>query len=207
MAGYKTDEDLEDRVRVFEKGLGLEHQVRPDLMTIIAKIKHKNPAFQYARAPDHELPDAEAQWDSEKYVLRMRESVFVGMQRGENRARMSVAHELSHYILRHDGLLNRALGAKTSEMVGRKLKYRESEARRTGPIILAPEHLIPEDATGADIANTFGLSLEAATYRQGEVEGIRRRRKGEKRKLPDNVVELLRDWKREGRHITTELDD
>jgi Zn-dependent peptidase ImmA (M78 family) len=207
MAGYKTDEDLEDRVRVFLKGLGLEHQVRPDLMTIIAKIKHKNPKFQYARIPDHEMPDAEAQWDSEKYVLSMRESVFVGMQRSETRANMSVAHELAHYLLRHEGLLNRTTGAKTSEMIGNKLRHQESEARRTGPIILAPEHLVPEGATAEQISALFGMSLQAATYRQEEIEGIRRRRKGEDRKLPDGIVDMLREAKRRGHPIVTKLDD
>jgi hypothetical protein len=82
----KTDEELEDIARTFLKRLGIEHQVRPDLMTIITKIKHVNPAFNYERVPDHEMPDAEGQWDSDNCVLRMRESVFVGMQRGEPRS-------------------------------------------------------------------------------------------------------------------------
>jgi hypothetical protein len=61
--------------------MGIEQQVRPDLLTIITKIKRANPAFNYERVPDHEMTDAEAQW---------------------------VAHELSHFILGHAGLLNRA---------------------------------------------------------------------------------------------------
>jgi Zn-dependent peptidase ImmA (M78 family) len=207
MATHKSDEELEDRVRIFLRGLGLEHQVRPDMMTIITKIKHRNPAFQYSRVPDAKMPDAEAQWDSETYVLRMRESVFVGMQCGEPRARMSVAHELAHYLLRHEGLLNRAPNTRISEMVGTKLRQQESEARRTGPIILAPEHLVPEGATSDDISLMFGLSREASIYRHDEIEAIRRRRKGEGRKVPENILDMLREAKRRGHAIRTRLDD
>lgn len=207
MAGYKTDEQLEELVRAFLKRLGLEHQVRPDLMTIITKIKHLDHSFQYGRVSDAAMPEAEAQWDSSARVLRMRESVFVGMQRNETRARMTVAHELSHYLLKHDGVLNREPGAKTTEMIGAKLRHQESEARRTGPILLAPEHLIPEDATVDDIRHTFGLSPEASTYRIDEVTAIRRRRRGELRPLPRSVADYLREAKRRGHPVRTRLDD
>ncbi len=204
---YKADEEIEAPVREFLKRLGLEYQPRPDLLTVIIKIKHINPAFNYARVPDHELPDAEAQWDSDKFVLRMRESIFVGMQRGETRARSTVAHELSHYLHQHEGLLNRKPGAITSEMIGNRLRSQEAEARRTAAVILAPEHLIPEGATAADIVAMFGLSPEAAIYRQQEIEGIRRRRRGEGRKIPQSIIDFLREAKRRGHPVQTRLDD
>jgi Zn-dependent peptidase ImmA (M78 family) len=142
---------------------------------VISKLKHVVPNFDYRRVPDKEMPDAEAKWFSEDFELSMRESVFVGMQRGEPRARMTVAHELSHYILGHKGHLNRSVTKSAVEVSVRHIVNQESEARRTAPIILAPEYLIREGATVAEIISSFGLSEEAAMIRKEEIEAIRRR--------------------------------
>src|SRR5437773_2030094 len=55
---YRTDEQLEDVGRDFLRRLGLEHQVRPDPMTIITKLKHAVPRFKYRRVPDRDIPQA-----------------------------------------------------------------------------------------------------------------------------------------------------
>lgn len=195
----KTDEDLEEVARNFLKQIGLEHQVRPDMMTVISKLKHKVPSFRYERVPDADLPEAEAQWLSDDFLLRMRESVFVGMQKGNPRDRMTVAHELSHYLLRHKGLLNRSTQKKISEIAVAQVRRQESEARRLGPVILAPEYLVPEGATVENIADMFGLSTEAATYRKDEIEAIRRRARGQGRPLPASIANYLEEAKRRGR--------
>jgi hypothetical protein len=38
--------------------------------------------------PDEQMAEAEAEWDSAGRLIRMRESVFIGMNRNEPRARM-----------------------------------------------------------------------------------------------------------------------
>lgn len=207
MTPYKSEEDLEEIVRKFLKRCGVEFQVRPDMLTIITKVKHFDSTFNYGRVPDCEMPTAEAQWDSENGVVWMRESVFVGMQRGEPRARMTVAHELGHYLHRHKGLLNRKTGIKSSDLPTALLRHQESEARRTGPIILAPEHLVPQDASAETIASEFGLSAEAAGYRLEEIARIRRRRRGELRPLPKSVADYLLEAKRRGYPVRTIIEE
>lgn len=196
---FKTDEELETIARNFLRQIGLEFQVRPDMMTVISKLKHKVPSFKYERVPDADMPNAEAQWLSEDFLLRMRESVFVGMQNGQARARMTVAHELSHYLLRHKGLLNRSTQKTITEIAVAQVRRQESEARRLGPVILAPEYLVPEGATVEIIVDVFGLSAEAATYRKDEVEAIRRRARGQGRPLPASIANYLEESKRRGR--------
>lgn len=127
------------------------------------------------------MPDAEARWTSDDTKISMRESVFVGMQRAEPRARMTVSHELSHYLLKHEGHLNRSTVKTAAEISTRRIAHQESEARRLAPILLAPEHLIPEGASVDDIMTMFGLSHEAAVIRKDEIEAVRRRRRGENR--------------------------
>jgi Zn-dependent peptidase ImmA (M78 family) len=196
---FKTDEELEAVARSFLKRIGLEYQVRPDMMTVISKLKHVVPSFNYLRVPDSAMPNAEAQWLSDDFVLKMRESVFIGMQRGEPRARMTIAHELSHYLLKHKGLLNRSTQKTISEIAVPHVRRQESEARRLGPIILAPEYLVPEGATIEQIVEMFGLSVEAATYRKDEVDAVRRRARGELRPLPASIADYLEEAKRRGR--------
>jgi hypothetical protein len=207
MALFKSDEELEALVRKFLSRLGMEFQVRPDLMTMITKIKRIDPGFNYGRVPDHEMPTAEAQWDSANRIIWMRDSVFAGMQRGEPRDCMSVAHEIGHYLHNHKGLLNRKSGIRSADIPTAAIRHQESEARRTGAIILAPEYLIPENASVDSIIAKFGLSAEAAIYRFEEVNRIRRRRKGEKRPLPSSIVDYLREAKRRGYVVRTEVGE
>jgi Zn-dependent peptidase ImmA (M78 family) len=203
----KTDEDLEDIARKFLKRLGVEHQVRPDLLTVIVKVKHHDPSFNYERVPDVEMLDAEAQWDSVGRVVRMRESVFVGIQRNEPRARMTVAHELSHCLLGHEGLLNRSVARSANERAVARIQQQESEARRLAAVLLAPEHLVPDPADVDTLMDKFGLSGEAAVIRKAEIDAIRRRRRGEKRPLPKSVVDFLTEAKRRGADVRTEFDE
>jgi Zn-dependent peptidase ImmA (M78 family) len=206
MSFYKTDEQLEAVVRGFLGRIGLEYQVRPDLMTVIVKIKHIDCEFNYLRVPDDEMPDEEAEWDSTSTLVRMRESVFVDMNGNKPRARMTVAHELSHYILGHKGLLSRKPGILTSDIAIGSVRQEESEAKRTAPIILAPEHLIRDPTTPEVISAMFGLSAEASIYRYEEILRIRRRRNGEQRPLPQSVIDYLREAKRRGHTVRTDLD-
>lgn len=202
-----VDEELEETVARFLRRIGMENVVRPDMMTMIAKIKHNDSSFNYGRVPDDQMPDAEAQWSSDDRVVRIRESVFKGMQRGLPRDRMSVAHELGHYLLGHKGLLNRSINKTIREIAIARVRKQESEARRIAAVLLAPEPLVPEGATAEDIAARFGLSREAAAYRKEEVERIRRRRRGEHRPLPTVVKGYLAEGKRLGHPVRTPLDE
>ena len=204
---YRTDEHLETFGRSFLAGLGLEHQTCPDLMTIITKAKHSNPQFGYRRVPDKDMPDAEAEWNSEECELRMRESVFVGMQRGEPHHRFVVFHELSHYALGHKGFRNRIADPRVRKYSAAHVKHEEAEANRLAVMLIAPEHLVPEEASAEQIASLFGLSLTAAILRKEEVDRVRRRRRGELRPLPASIKEMLRDARDKGVPIQTQLDD
>jgi len=204
---YRTDEHLEALGRNFLRGLGLEHQTYPDLMTIITKAKHNNPQFKYRRVPDRDLPEAEAEWNSEECELRMLESVFVGMQRGEPHHRFVVFHELSHYALGHKGFRNRIADPRVRQYSVTRVKHEEAEANRLAVMLMAPEHLVPEEASAEQLASLFGLSLTAAILRKEEIDRVRRRRRGELRPLPKSVKDLLRAARDQGFSIQTQIDD
>jgi uncharacterized protein DUF955 len=207
MAVYRTDEQLEEIGRNFLRRLGIEYQVRPDAMTIITKLKHIEPNFKYRRIPDKDMPDAEAEWDSGASEVGMRESVFVGMQRGDAHHRFVVFHELSHYALGHKGTRNRISDPQLRKMSAAQVKHEESEATRLAVILMAPEYLVPENASAEEMASMFAMSLPAAILRKEEVDRIRRRRRGELRPLPASIKEMLRNARDKGFPIQTQLDD
>jgi len=151
------------------------------------------------------MKDADALWDSENRTMSMRESIFVGMQQGDAHARFVVFHEISHYVLGHEGTRTRAV-EKVRGYSGAKVKHEESEASRLAVVLMAPEHLIPENATPEKISEMFGMSLTAAIIRKEEVDRVRRRRRGEFRPLPESVKEVLRNARNQGMNIRTQLD-
>jgi Zn-dependent peptidase ImmA (M78 family) len=207
MAVYRTDEQLEEIGRNFLRRIGLEHQLRPDVMTVINKLKRVEAAFNYRRVPDKDMPDAEAEWNSEATEIAMRESVFTGMQHGDPHPRFVVFHELSHCALRHKGTRNRISSSQVRQYSAAQVKHEETEASRLAVIIMAPEYLVPEGASAEDIASRFGMSLTAAILRKEEIDRIRRRCRGELRPLPASVKELLRNARDQGFPIQTQLDD
>jgi Zn-dependent peptidase ImmA (M78 family) len=207
MAVYRTDEQLEELGRGFLRRLGIENQSRPDMMTIITKLKHAVPEFKYRRVPDKDMPDAEAEWNSAETEISMRESVFTGMQRGDTHPRFVVFHELSHFALGHQGTRNRISNSQVRQYSASTVKHQETEASRLAVILMAPEHLIPEGASAEDIASQFAMSLTAAIIRKEEVDRLRRRARGEARRLPDSIKELLRSARDQGFPIQTNLDD
>src|ERR1043165_8591349 len=188
----RTDEDLEHIVAKALDKIGLSFVTNPDLMTVIAKLKHVFPGFNYARVPDAEMPDAYALYDSEKQVVRMRESTFVAMQRGEPRARMTVWEEISHFILGHKGVLNRSINKTVSERAVDLTKAQEAEAKRCAAIFAAPHYQLPDDMTVEYLMTHHSLSREAAIYRADNVERLRRRARGEDRPLPPSIVDYLK---------------
>jgi Zn-dependent peptidase ImmA (M78 family) len=207
MPTYRTDEQLEEIGRELLRRLGLENRVRPEPMTVIAKLKHEGSGFSYRRVPDRDMAHAEAEWDSDACEVAMRESIFVGMQRGDPHSCFVVFHELSHYCLGHKGTRNRIPNPQLRRMSAPQVKHEESEASRLAVILMAPEHLVAENTSAEKLASMFGLSLTAAILRKEEVDRIRRRRRGELRPLPASVKEMLRNARDKGFPIQTQLDD
>jgi Zn-dependent peptidase ImmA (M78 family) len=203
----KTDEAIEELAHSLRKAVGLEHQARPDMMTVIHKIKTGFKRFGYLRVDDSKLPDAEAQWDADEGVMRLRESVFCAMQRGEVRARYTVAHEIGHFALKHAGVRNRSTHATAAERYVERVRSEESEASRFAAAFLAPAYLIGDGESADSIAERFGLSTQAAVIRHDEVERMRRRASRRGRELPGVVIDYLREAQRRGVPLLTKIDD
>lgn len=113
---------------------------------------------------DVDLPDDGAQWIAEERVIVIRDSVQLGAQAEEPRARFTIVHELAHALLRHPTRNRRASGTFQH---GRNVEQDEANADALALAILAPMHLIiAHNLTSAkEIASEFGITLWHAEQR------------------------------------------
>ena len=119
---------------------------------------------------------------------------------------MTVAHEIAHLYLKHEGIRNRSITKSISEITVSQVKKEEHEAKRFAAVFLAPSHLIDDIMTPEDIARKFNISLSSAILRRDEVDKLNRRRAGINRELPPVVIDYLREARRRGYKPMTDID-
>lgn len=142
------DEDFEAAARKLRIKLGIDDQMRPDMITVVLKLKDHGMIENYVRVPEKEMPDDEALFDSETKLLYLRESTFCAANAmftysdGERRrARYTIAHEIGHIALSHDGIRYRGKSGSLAEEHVRKIQRQEREADKFAAAFLAPAHL------------------------------------------------------------------
>lgn len=203
------------KANLFRRQIGVAHQMRPDVITILYKAKDIGLIKNFRIVNDDEMHQ-EGEYISDQKLILLRESVFKAaniqgttLDYVRQRARMTVVHEISHALSDHRGILNRDLSAviKPYEI---KLKKAESEAKNLAAAILAPFLLFPASAdliTAQEISYAFDISMQAAEIR---IENFMKRNnlKTERgRELPDFVKEYLREAKSKGYKPRTLFDD
>ena len=140
---------IEDAARRLRVKLGIDDQLRPDMVTVIVKLKDHGLIKNYVRVPDDEMPDDEACFDSGDRLLYIRESTFCAANAmytytdpERRRARFTIAHEIGHIAHGHEGLRFRGkTGAREKKFV-RQVQHDERDAERFAAAFLAPAYLV-----------------------------------------------------------------
>jgi Zn-dependent peptidase ImmA (M78 family) len=93
--------DLRAIARFIRKKAGFENELYFPIMRF---LEHSMPllfdGFHYEIVTKSYFPSTiHAQTDVENHVIRIREDVYLGAINGMGRDRMTIAHEISHYIL------------------------------------------------------------------------------------------------------------
>jgi len=207
------EEDLEVAADATRVKLGIQDQLRPDMMTVIVKMKHLDIIKNYRRVPDDEMPYDEATFDGIDRILLIPERTFAAMNRGEPRAVMTIAEEVGHIALGHRGVRHRTTNDGSDprpdpEKIDPKIRREEAHARRFAAAFLAPRDLAggAAEISADTLARKFNLSAQAAAIRKNELDRLHRRKHRIKRRLPPGVEKFLRDAKAKGHRITS-LDD
>jgi len=208
----RDDNELEKLAWQLRGELGLANVYRLDGMTLLTRLKATFKGFNYRRVHDGSLGSAEAQYDSAERCISITESTLgslsdfeVDHSRGA-RALFTLAHEVSHFVLKHDGRLNRAFERAAYEKASAKYRALETDADSFAACLLAPMRLIDPLWPVETIQRKFGISRRAAEIRLGEKQREQRFLEGKKRPLPAGVREFLREMKQKGYDIQADLD-
>lgn len=166
---FLTDAQIDARAVAHRRGLGFRDEQAVDFTTLMARLKARHPNFAYQRVADGALGAAEAQWDSQGKRLLIPEAVFESANRGEGRALMTVAHEVGHALLGHEGTLDRGPSGSRAERFSARLRAMEYQARRYAAAFLIPDTPAVRalDATG--LSERYRVSMSAAIVRHSEL--------------------------------------
>ena len=95
----KSREDLRMLARFFRKMLGLEKEVYFPIVELLDVLCELFPKFSYEIVDDSIFPDnVHADTDILHHHIRIKESVYEGAVDGNGRDRMTIAHEIGHYL-------------------------------------------------------------------------------------------------------------
>lgn len=120
------------------------------------------PRFSYDYIPKDEFPDSKhAETDIVNHVIRIREDVYDGAITGNGRDRMTIMHEISHYIL----LVICGIKFERNFDNTKVSAYKDPEwqAKALAGEIMCPHDMIKHLSAG-EIAQKCGVSLSAAEY-------------------------------------------
>lgn len=200
---YLEDEDFERAAQILRVKFGIDDQLRLDVIDVLRKLKHHGQIIDYVRVSDMSLPDAEAQYDPDKGIIYLRESTYLAAERGDTRARWTVAHEVGHVALNHKQTRNRSIAARSIEKSAQTIRRDEAQAHRFAAALLAPFHRanFSPQTTAQQVAARFDISLDAANRRIEEFARIYRRLTGLARPLPSSVIDFLKAAQRKGHTI------
>lgn len=120
------------------------------------------PDFSYEYVPKDEFPDKKhGETDIVNHIVRIREDIYYGAISGNGRDRMTIMHEIAHYIL----LV--ICGVKFERNFKNKFALTcqdpEWQAKALAGEIMCPHDLI-QRFSAYEVSEKFGVSFEAAKY-------------------------------------------
>jgi Zn-dependent peptidase ImmA (M78 family) len=197
---------LELIVIQFRVRLGMKDVEYIELETVLEKMAHLFPGFSYRCVPDNKLRDAKGMYNPETELMEIPSNVFLGMKNRVPHSRFSVAHEIAHVVLKHEGVRFRHAERKAYEKLNSTIWRDEREAEKFAALLLAPTHLAEHCKTANELQKKFGLSRDASEIRITEIETHLRRKNNEIRPLTPKVVDFLRHAESKGYRVLKKVD-
>lgn len=160
MVEPKSRHDIRTLANNFRGLLGLDNQIFFSIVELLDILPEILPGFNYELVEDDQLP-AEIHADTDILTgnIRIRQSIYERACNGEGRDRMTIAHEIGHFImLRICGYkLERNFNGKAIDTC----RDPEWQAKCFAGELLVPAHLV-KDMNTFEISECYGVSLDAA---------------------------------------------
>jgi Zn-dependent peptidase ImmA (M78 family) len=176
---------IEERTLAWREAFGVGDQWVPDMLTIMEhQLPSFLPDFAFVVRDDERMADAEAYTQFRPPRIVVRESVYQLASEHEGRARMTLAHELGHFVL-HKGLGKARGPLSEGSRISKPFNSAEWQARKFAAYFLLPEQVVRQFSSAAELSEGCRVSLQAASIRFTEI--IRPAAK----QLPDCVAERI----------------
>jgi len=111
---YLEDDRIDEKARNFRQEIGIDDRAVPDMIFALNEMKRLGKLSDYLVREDEDLQGVAAKYDSDTRTIYISRSTFNALdfpnyvgQQERRRSRFTVAHEIAHAILDHDGTLNR----------------------------------------------------------------------------------------------------
>jgi hypothetical protein len=140
--------------------LGIRSAYFPIVDVIERLLPRIDPSFHLEILEIDEMGDVHGLTIPSQHVIKLREDVYDGACDGKGRDRMTVAHELGHYILHDDLSFPRQM--KASEIPA--YQNAEWQANCFSGELLVPANRACICGDASTVANLFGVSYEGAAY-------------------------------------------
>ncbi|RWC47514.1 MAG: ImmA/IrrE family metallo-endopeptidase [Mesorhizobium sp.] len=195
---------IEEQANSVRRKLNIENVPAFDMYYVLEKIQKLAKNFSFRSALEDELGDNEATMNDETGTLIAQENVLDDVKAGRTRARFTIAHELGHYFLGHEGHRRRNLKGVYATSIERA---EESEANIFASYFLVPTKLAWDAKSPEDISDRFQVSLQAAEIAFERIQTARRKATGQKRRLPDSVIDFLKEAQKKGYRVKSDISD
>ncbi len=137
---------------------GLRERLRIPIVELLDVMAEKVKGFSYQVVEDFELPaNVHAVTDIKTGLIKIKNSVYEGAANGRGRDRMTIAHEMAHFILCC------LYSVKLARYDGTPKHFCDPEWQAkcfAGEFLVDAE--LTRNMTPVDIANKCGVSLDAA---------------------------------------------
>lgn len=156
----KSRKDIRDLANLVREIFHLEDKLYIPILELLEVFPEVFDDFNYEIVEDSEFPNnVHADTDIRTGHVRIRESIYDSAYRGEGRDRMTIAHEIGHYLMLH------YFGFKLERNYSHKVVpcYKDPEWQAK---CFAGEFMISKNLTKGmnefEIAISCGVSLDAA---------------------------------------------
>ncbi len=166
--------DLRSIAKMIRKKLKIRKKYFP-IVEVLDLIADRIEQFRYEIIEDTQFPlsyETHAYWDPCEKTMKIRESVYDGACEGKGRDRMTVAHELGHFLLHSHQTPKMCRTVASKEIPA--YKSSEWQAKAFAAELLMPYRKIKIYDTPESLAKTFGVSMDAAEYQLSIIKRERR---------------------------------
>lgn len=149
-------------VREFRRFLKVEFDEFIDVVKYLDFLTFVDPMYDYQIVEDDELPErVQGETDVVNHIIRIKQSIYEKACDGDECSRMTIAHEIGHYVL---VCVEGITFAKNTNRIGYVVTYKDPEWQATvfASEFLAPSYLI-KDLEAEEISKRYGVTLQAAS--------------------------------------------